>query len=711
MVAPEERKLAGIISGVLFGLGGVTLSLYLILPHVTEAHREVVVALSAAAVVWGVCSVFAVDWRDAPFWLIQAAQSAGLALIAVGVASTGGATSPAWVYLLLAAVFSAYFYRPQLARLYIAACVVVQLLPLLYDSRAFNGDFLAQAAVAAPAYVILGGAIMRSRRLMSSLRVRAEGLAAEQSALRRVATAVVDGQPPEVIYELAAREIAALLGAAAAGILRFDGPDSATVMGAWADRPDGRYAPGTEVPVKYGGDLATARQARIPVRIDDHPEDSPVGRLGYAASIVAPVHVAGETWGALAVAAAQPSLTRQDEEQLQAFGNLLATAIASIEDRAKLRAQASSDPLTGLANHRTLQSRLAAEVARATRHGQPLSVAVIDVDHFKHVNDSGGHEAGDDVLVRIARCLQRLARAEDTLGRVGGDEFAWILPQTNREQALVAVERARRVIATVNTGPLPISVSAGICDTTVTRDPAELIHLADGALYWSKAHGRNQSWIFDPQTINELSAQERAERLERSQSLLGLRALARAIDAKDPATKQHSERVAELAGKLARSAGWTSEQAGLLSQAALVHDVGKIGIPDEVLRKPAPLTPAERVRIAEHSEMSARIVEDVLRPEQVEWIRTHHERPDGTGYPDGLTADEIPEGGALLALADAWDVMTVSRPYGVPKELDTALAEVMELEGRQFTPAAVAAILQLYAAGELGPARTRATAP
>src|SRR5581483_6349982 len=231
---------------------------------------------------------------------------------------------------------------------------------------------------------------------------------------------------------------------------------------------------------------------------------------------------------------------------------------------------------------------------------------------------------------------------------------------------------------------------------TITRDPAELIHLADGALYWSKAHGRNRSWIYDPRTVNELSAHERAERLERSQALVGLRALARAIDAKDPATKKHSVRVAELAHKLAVSAGWSTEQAALLSEAALVHDVGKIGIPDAVLRKPAPLTSGERAQIAEHSELSARIVEDVLRPDQVEWIRTHHERPDGAGYPDGLASDEIPEGGALLALADAWDVMTVSRPYGAPKTVDRALTEVMELEGRQFSHRAVAAMLQLY---------------
>ncbi len=335
------------------------------------------------------------------------------------------------------------------------------------------------------------------------------------------------------------------------------------------------------------------------------------------------------------------------------------------------------------------------------RHGTPLSVAVIDIDHFKQINDSAGHETGDETLVRVADCLSQLARAEDTLGRSGGDEFAWILPETSRDQALVAVERARRMVAATMPRPYRVTVSAGICDTSVTQDPGQLIHLADGALYWSKAHGRNQCWIYDPTIVNELSARERAERLERSQALVGLRALASAIDAKDPATRKHSERVSTLVGKLARTIGWSPDQATLLSEAALVHDVGKIGVPDSVLCKPAPLTESEREQIRTHAELAARIVEDVLAPEQVEWIRTHHERPDGNGYPRGLHGTEISEGAALLAAADAWDVMTQSRSYSLPKRPDAALAECVELIGRQFTKTAVGALVQLHAAGEL----------
>ena len=201
--------------------------------------------------------------------------------------------------------------------------------------------------------------------------------------------------------------------------------------------------------------------------------------------------------------------------------------------------------------------------------------------------------------------------------------------------------------------------------------------------------------------IGELSAPERVQRLERSHAMLGLRELARAIDAKDPATREHSERVAALAVKLARAAGWSADRAVLLSDAALVHDVGKVAVSDALLHKVEPLTSDEREAVREHAELAARIAEGVLEPEQVEWIRTHHERPDGDGYPRGLAAHEIPEGAALLAIADAWDVMTSGRPYSAPRSVDDALDECAQLVGKQFTRDAVGALMKLHAGGEL----------
>ncbi len=698
----EESVLFGRISGLLYLLGGGSFALSLLLPGASRAHPGVVLGLSGVAVLWGAMSLWVLDWTRSRIWLMHASINASLMMIAIAMAATGGARSLAWMYLLLVIVFAACFYRRPVAVAYVTACVIVQALPLLYDDRALHDQFLAEVVIAASSYVALGVAIMAGTALTQRLRARAELLAAEQGSLRRVATAVVDGQSAEQIYALVSRETATLLGASGAAVLRIEGPDSARVVGSWSREPGGRYEPGRLVPIRPDSDVAKAIGTGVPVRVVRHPTDGVVARLGYSSTVVSPIRVAGRIWGVLAVATVEGTqLSAEDEKQLGEVGELLGAAVASIEGRDKLAAQVRTDPLTGLSNHRALHERLTAELARARRHEGTLSVAVLDIDNFRHFNDIGGHVAGDELLVSVAGCLQELARAEDTLGRVGGDEFAWILPQTSREAALVAVERVRQLVAACVREPFAMTISAGICDTAVADEPSELVRLASGALYWSKAHGRNQCWIYDPEVVAELSDQERAERLARSQALLGLRALAHAIDAKDPATRQHSERVSILAGRLARIAGWGHEQALMLSEAALVHDVGKIGVPDATLRKMTPLSDAEWAQIRGHAELSARIVEGVLAEKQVEWIRTHHERPDGTGYPRGMREHEIPEGARLLALADAWDVMTVSRPYSLPKSVRDALAECRELIGLQFTQAAVAALEELHDRGEL----------
>ena len=408
----------------------------------------------------------------------------------------------------------------------------------------------------------------------------------------------------------------------------------------------------------------------------------------------------GRLWGLVGVMGDEP-YGDTDEERLSAFADLLGTAVANTEAQAKLARQASTDPLTGLLNHRTFHERLQTEVRRAQRYGRALSLAVVDVDNFKHVNDLAGHEAGDRVLADVARRLGSLARTEDVFARIGGDEFALLLPETDRMQALAALERARQVVAATPFEIGHMTISAGICDLESAPDADAMFRLADGALYWSKAHGRDVVWIYDPETVRELSAEERAQHLERGAALRGLRALARAIDAKDPMTRRHSERVAALATELAKASGWDPELVGRLHEAALVHDVGKIGVPDAVLTKPGRLTEEEYEQIQQHAALSTQIVAEVLDEEQTAWVAAHHERPDGRGYPNGLEADRIPAGAALLAVADAWDVMTVSRPYSVPKSFEEALEECRALAGAQFTPEAIEALLATHAAGAL----------
>jgi len=366
--------------------------------------------------------------------------------------------------------------------------------------------------------------------------------------------------------------------------------------------------------------------------------------------------------------------------------------------------RAATDPLTGLANHRAFQERLAAEVQRAGRHGRPLALAVIDLDHFKRVNDSHGHQVGDRVLVEAGRILQAQARRDDLVARMGGEEFAWLMPETDDASAWEAADRARAAIAAhAFEGVGRVTISAGVCDLAAAGEGERLFALADGALYWAKHRGRDVVVRYSAEEVDVLSAEEHATRLERRQSLQSIRVLARVVDAKDPLTRRHSDRVAGHAVALATALGWPASRIARLHEAAVVHDVGKIGVPDAVLLKPGRLTPVERVAIERHAALGADIVADVLDPEQVSWVRSHHERWTGGGYPDDLVGEAIPDGARVIAVADAWDVMTSDRPYRAPVGPGEALEECARHAGSQFDPLVVAALARLHAAGALEP--------
>ena len=404
--------------------------------------------------------------------------------------------------------------------------------------------------------------------------------------------------------------------------------------------------------------------------------------------------------------------TERDRVAAESLAGMAALALANdrlhavnVRTRAEADARSARDPLTGLANHRGFQERLSQEVTRARRHGRPLSLALIDIDRFRRVNEQHGHQIGDRVLQEIARQLQDSARDTDLVARVGGEEIAWLMPETEAMEAWQAVDRAREAVArTTLDGVGRVTVSAGVCDLAQSGSAGELLRLSEGALYWAKQHGRDVAFLYSPEVVEELSAEERAERLTRMQALQSIRVLARAVDAKDTSTRQHSERVADLAVSLGTAMGWDSERLVRLREAGLVHDVGKIGVPDRILFKPARLTPAEYEEIMRHAEIGAEMVADVLTPEQVAWVRGHHERWDGRGYPDGLAGQTIPEGARILALADSWDVMTSERSYHEPLSVEDAVAELRRCSGAQFSAEVVEAMLELVTSGALSSA-------
>jgi diguanylate cyclase (GGDEF)-like protein len=505
-IRPEERVAAGSIGAVVWVIASASvIGLALVLPA-HEEHRTTLVLMGLGGVAWGAFSGLVLDYSRLPVWLIHLSTAAGAAAIAVAIWLSGGARSPAWACLFYVVVFAAYFLKPQAAAAYFAACVAVVLIVALGASSSARAGGTASLVVAAPAFVVLGAAIVVGKRYMWSLRRQAEQLAAEQGALRRVATAVVSGETADHFYELVSVEAGHLLGASGAAVLRLEDGAETTVLGSWSEDPDRRYPPGARFPVAGDSDLAKALSEGRTARILRPVAGGSVARLGYASSMVTPIRVDGRTWGFLAVVSVSPeALTAEHEDRLTEFGNLIATSITNIEDRAALTAQAATDALTGVANHRAFHDRLTADLARARRYGTPVSVAMIDVDRFKLVNDAGGHEAGDEMLIRVARCLSHAARTEDTLARVGGDEFAWILPETSGEEAVVAVQRASDAISAAAQLPR-VTISAGVCDSGWTADPTELVRLADRALYSSKDHGRDQVRLYVPSSTDELAA-------------------------------------------------------------------------------------------------------------------------------------------------------------------------------------------------------------
>jgi HD-GYP domain-containing protein (c-di-GMP phosphodiesterase class II) len=216
------------------------------------------------------------------------------------------------------------------------------------------------------------------------------------------------------------------------------------------------------------------------------------------------------------------------------------------------------------------------------------------------------------------------------------------------------------------------------------------------ALYWAKTGGRNAAIRYTPQAAARHAGAGGDNRIEAAKALAAIRALAAAVDAKDPYTQRHSERVAELASGMAQIAGWDPDRITLLRDTALVHDVGKIGVPDQILFKPGRLTAAEYDTVKTHAALGAQMLIGLLTPEQTDWIRHHHERYDGAGYPDGLAGADIAEGARLLAVADAWDAMTVARPYGRPRTADEALDECRRSAGTHFCPKAVDALQRFH---------------
>jgi diguanylate cyclase (GGDEF)-like protein len=387
--------------------------------------------------------------------------------------------------------------------------------------------------------------------------------------------------------------------------------------------------------------------------------------------------------------------------------NGISTALTETHD------QATFDRLTGVANRSALLAALFAEVERAARYERPLSVAFVDIDHFKAVNDSYGHAAGDIVLRGVAQALGANLRASDMIGRYGGEEFMLILTETDVEEGAVLTEKLRQLVQrqrfAIDGNPdLSVTISIGIAGGSGQKLRVEtLVRDADAAMYSAKSLGRNQTYIFAepdddarvPRAPISNAGRARAVEIGRQARLAATAALASYINPLPHYRGQPSALIATIVVDLARQLQLSEAEIDRIQLAALLHDVGKVAIPEEILEKPAALSTGEWRSVVQHPRIGQVILEQAAAlKDAVPIILHHHERYAGHGYPYGLRANEIPLGARIVAIADAYDAMINDRPYKRAMSHDQAIAELRRHSGTQFDPELVSLFCDLYAA-------------
>jgi diguanylate cyclase (GGDEF)-like protein len=353
--------------------------------------------------------------------------------------------------------------------------------------------------------------------------------------------------------------------------------------------------------------------------------------------------------------------------------------------------EAETDSLTKLGNHRAYQAALREHVAWSDKAKTPFALCLLDVDNFKSLNDAFGHPVGDEVLVRLSALLDELEPAQAF--RFGGDEFA-VLVRLDDVGAYQLFEQVQAALIGSEICPgRPVTISTGIAAYPQHAvEVEELQRLADAALYWSKGHGKNRSCLYTPSVVRVYSHDELQLAAERTALLQAAKNLVRFVDAKDRSTGNHSQIVSTLAGLIAVELGLEDGVVEQLRLAGLLHDLGKIGVPDSILKAPRALTDDEFQIIKKHPEIGYSMLKGLDLEPVNEWVLHHHEHWDGSGYPDGLSGESIPLGARIVLVADAFEAMTADRPYRRASSQDAALEELRAKAGRQFYPEAVVAL-------------------
>jgi diguanylate cyclase (GGDEF)-like protein len=556
------------------------------------------------------------------------------------------------------------------------------------EGRELSEDELALAH----AFADLAAAGLARLEAEARSRVRAR----QDQALVRAAHALNASLALDDVLRTLAREAALAVDAEMTGVYLGDA-DTGGVATAGHNVPDGWH--GLTLAAREGAAgqvLATGR----PYITNDYVGDAarPVHDVlrKFHAALAVPMTWNDELKGALSVGWTQPRrIEPEDVRTLEAIADLATVACYNAETYAEVQQAARTDALTGLLNHGAMQVRLREEIARAQRDGTTLSCVILDLDDFKRVNDSRGHQAGDELLRGVADLLRAELRPYDQVARYGGDEFVLLLPGSDEATACQVAERVRDAVA-AETEPGSRLELAGACSLGVAKwyeplDAAALLERADRALMLAKRTGKGRVAVANPDVERELALLH-ADR----GSPAAVQALAAAIEERDQYTREHSDQVVHLSRGVAMILGLATSKVERIAHAALLHDVGKLGVPHEILHKRGPLTDEEWAVMAEHPVAGERILLRI--PELAALapiVRHEHEHWDGTGYPDGIRGHNIPVGSRIILACDAYEAMTTPRPYRPAMSQEAAVAELRAGAGSVYDPEIVEALLDL----------------
>jgi diguanylate cyclase (GGDEF)-like protein/putative nucleotidyltransferase with HDIG domain len=407
--------------------------------------------------------------------------------------------------------------------------------------------------------------------------------------------------------------------------------------------------------------------------------------------------------GYAVVLALESSGDTQVDGWLATTGTLLVIglAVALLRDRlmatmARLAEFADRDPLTELLNRRGFEEAFDRELERARRSEAPLSLVVADLDGLARVNEQLGQAAGDEALRGVADALRGVKRGFDSAARVGGEEFALLAPDCDEHGAYMLAERVRVDVATASAAAgQDLTISLGVATFPVHGRSAEaLLRAADHALHAAKDLGRDRTVISSAEVSGAPAHGARAG-VEARVGLAALLNIAEALDVRDSGSTSHCRRVGRFAELTARELGLPPDTVERVRLAGILHDVGRIGIPDAVMRKQGRLSEPDWAWVHSHPEIGARMVETTDFDDIRSWILFHHERPDGRGYPSGLSGEELPLEARILAVSDAYEAMTSDRPFRAARTPEEAAGELRDGAGGQFDGDVVEALLRV----------------